>query len=387
MNRSICLLSIFLLALAIKSKAQVYHDTLDVATWNLHEFGSDTTQHKQATNIKNVMNKIGADIYACEEVINVDSFKWLAENLDGNFGCKYSYYGGGFNVNDTSNAAYAKALKFGFLYRKSMFRNIQVRPLMKTSAGANANFYGRFPFLVKCELLGADNNWSTFYFIIVHAACCPDDDGCNRRTAACHELKDTLDKYYSTEKLVILGDFNDDLDTSICTHGRVSNYSYLADDSVKYKAITLPYSRLNIGSLIGYKNMIDHIVVSDEVASYFIPNSVQIYKSYSWANTSDHHPVKAKFVVRDRVSSIAPSTLNYLSIFPNPASTIFTIKFVKPLACTYRLLNAIGSCVASGTFLSDEFQFNAGSLVDGFYMLEIRNDNGESIAKKVVIRH
>ncbi|MEO6833689.1 MAG: T9SS type A sorting domain-containing protein [Chitinophagaceae bacterium] len=380
-------LSIFLLAFTPKSEAQTYNDTLDVVTWNLHEFGGDTSQHHQATNIKNVMNQIGADIYACEEVVNVDSFKWLANNLNGNFGYYYSYYGGGYNVNDTNNAAYPASLKYGFIYRKSMVANVQVRPLMKTSATASNSFYGRFPFLVHCDVKGADNNWSAFHFVIIHAACCPDAGACTRRINGCHELKDTLDTYYPSDRIILLGDFNDDFDTTICTNSTISNYSYMLSDSINYKAVTLPYSRLNIGSVIGYNNMIDHMIVSNEVVPYFVSNSVQIYKSYSWANTSDHHPVKAQFVITNSATSIVPFGLDRVSIFPNPTPTFFTVKFTKPLSGSYKLLNAIGNCVASSSFLNDGFQVSSAGLANGVYVMKIRTNDGERLTKRIVVRH
>lgn len=379
------ILIIILLLFSIFLKAQTYNDTLDVVTWNLRLFGSDTLLPNQASNVKNVMNQIGADIYACQEVINVDSFKWVANNLNGNFGYYYSYYGAG--ASDTSNWYYPNSLKYGFLYRKSMVGNITVKPLLKTSSSALINFRGLFPFLVKCDIKGADNNWSPFYFVIIHPPCCSVDSNCNKRINAIKELKDTLDMYYPNNKLMIIGDFNDDIDTTICTNSNTSTYNYLITDTINYDAITLPYSHLGIGSVIGYNNMIDHIVISNEVKPFYINNSIKIITNYTWANTSDHHPVKAQFVFPNGITNTQESFFENITIYPNPTNQYFYIKFDKKQEGKYEIFNSLGTSINRNSFDSQNMTIDFSNLPNGLYSIVLTNNIGKAFIQKIIVNH
>src|SRR5690606_23803338 len=120
-----------------------------------------------------------------------------------------------------------------FVYRSSMVRNVSGRAMMKTSATAYDYWAsGRFPYLVTAEVLGKDNQWRLFRFVIIHAKANSDYSSCFRRYAGALEMKDTLDTYYSDDRIVILGDFNDDLDESICPSFLSSTYADLVADSV-----------------------------------------------------------------------------------------------------------------------------------------------------------
>ncbi|MBS1645089.1 MAG: T9SS type A sorting domain-containing protein [Bacteroidetes bacterium] len=386
-NKSILCLVWLSLIFTKPSTAQDFNDTLDIVTWNLHEFGSDSTIRNQVGNIKTVMDKMNADFYACEEVIQVDSFKKLGQSLNGGFGYNYAHYGGGINVTDTTSPYYPSSLKYGFLYRKSMFRNISVRPLMHGSNTASMNFYGRFPYSIQCEVMGNDSNWYPIHFVIIHAACCPDDNACMRKRKGAQELKDSLDQYYPADRLIVLGDFNDDLDTTICTNGTKSTYAYWLQDTQRYEAITLPFSLKNIGSFIGYSNMIDHMIISDELKPNYVPNSVRIFKSYTWANTSDHYPVVAQFLLPPAATKTPTFALANAVISPNPADK--SIKINLPVATEghYALYDFTGRLVSSQPFQNRKFTIATEQLPIGLYLLQIIADGGVASIQKFQIVH
>lgn len=380
------LLSIFVFN-TTPSTAQSPKDTLDVVTWNLHDFGGDSAVKNQVGNIKTVMDKMNADFYACEEVVNIDSFKKLGQSLLGDFGYNYAHYGGGINVTDTTSPYYPSSLKYGFLYRKSMFGNISVRPLMQGSNTAAMNFYGRFPYSIQCEVLGNDSNWYPIHFVIIHAACCPDDNACARKTNGARELKDSLDQYYPADRLIVLGDFNDDLDTTICTNGTKSTYAHWLQDTSHYDPITLPFSRKNIGSFIGYNNMIDHMIISEELKPNFVPNSVQIFKSYTWANTSDHHPVRAQFLIPPAASNIPTYTLADAIISPNPADKTAQVMLPSAVCGHYALYDFTGRLVSAQAFQNHKFTIATEQFPVGLYLLQIVAEGGGRSIQKLQIVH
>ncbi|MEZ5046353.1 MAG: T9SS type A sorting domain-containing protein [Chitinophagaceae bacterium] len=382
--KRIIFLFAFIYGLNNNINAQIYNDTLDVVTWNLRLFGSDTTLVGQTTNVKNVMNGIGADIYACQEVVNVDSFKWLANNLNGNFGYYYSYYGSG--AVDTNSINYKNSLKFGFLYRKSMVGTIMVRPLMQSSATVNTNTNGRFPFFVKCDVKCADNIWRPFKFVIIHTKSTGDSASCSMRTQFFAELKDTLDTYYPNDSLTILGDYNEDLDTTICASGGQSNAQPFLNDSTNYFPVTLEYSKLNIGSMIGnYNNMIDHIIVSNEMKPFYVNNSAKIIKNYTWAATSDHHPVKAQFIIPQNVTAITGTENLRINLYPNPTATKIYIEADFYMPIETKLHSIYGQLLLEKKLEKNENYIDIQNLSNGIYYLTLRQNN-KIVTKKIMKR-
>ena len=127
-----------------------------------------------------------------------------------------------------------------------------------------------------------------------------------RRKQGIDELKDTLDAYYPFSNVILLGDFNDDLDTTIAPGipGNVTSYINLVKDSADYKPLTLPLSRAGQRSTVSFDNVIDHQVASNEMGVAYIPGSAKILTNISGfvggyaSTTTDHYPVQARYDFR-----------------------------------------------------------------------------------------
>ncbi len=362
------------------------HDTLEIVNWNLEFFGDNNSNlPAEMTKTRTIMNALNADIYALTEIVNTDSLKSLTQSLNG-----YNYLVSPFGsfASSPSSSQYKSAQKLAFVYRSSVVRNVSGRALLRTSSSAY-NYWasGRFPYLVSAEVLGKDNQWRQFQFVIIHAKANSDYSSCFRRYAGALELKDTLDTYFANDRIILLGDFNDDLDVSICASFTESNYAEFVKDSIdgnSYKALTLPLSLNGVSSIAGYPGFIDHVLVSNEVASFYIPGSAAMLedKVTSWVSSytsdvSDHYPVLTKYVM-DQATPVQniydePS----VSIYPVPAKNVLFIKMKDQQFETYEIFSFNGRRCGGGKFVGNLTEIALNLFASGTYFITI-SGNGEN---------
>ncbi len=281
--------------------------TLDIICWNVEWFGGSqgpADNDLQQTNVQQVLQNLSADVFALEEVVDTLRLKAVVDNLPG-YAYKISYYTS--SAPDPSSGNYATGQKLALVYKTSVLSNVTARGLMQSSPSASSNWAsGRFPFLVNAD---ATINGSTrnINFLVLHGKSGDALSDYNARKAGADELKDTLDAQFSNAQVIILGDYNDDLDISISAPaggGPVTSYTTIISDSTdadSYKALSLPLSKAGLRSTKANSDVIDHIVVSNELQALFVTGSTQLRKDVEdvipdYANTtSDHYPVIARF--------------------------------------------------------------------------------------------
>src|SRR5262249_5146722 len=135
--------------------------------------------------------------------------------------------------------------------------------------------------------------------IVLHAKCCSDSDSWTRRRNASVALKSYLDSNFPTQKVWVIGDFNDDLDTSI-TPQRASPYANFVNDPADYRFPTKALSDSGISSTTGFPDTIDHHLNSNEANAIYIDASVEVFRVDQFipnydATTSDHFPVLTRY--------------------------------------------------------------------------------------------
>lgn len=309
-------------------------DTLTVVNWNLEWFADGST-HNPATQVagtRSIMQNLNADVYALCEIVNADSLYSLAASLPGGFSAVVASFGS--FAGSVQDPDWPEAQKLALVYRTGKVRVLGARPFLEADPDAYYSFSsGRYPFFVRTEVRGGDGVWRPLSFIVLHAKAQSDYTSCQRRTWGANIMKDSLDKRFANEPFLILGDFNDDLDVSICSGGGASNYASIVADSLDanhYRSLTLPMSKAGAYSLSGYNSLIDHVVASNEMAAAFIPGSAEWLKTKvtTWVpgyeNTiSDHYPILTKYRLNAATTGVAPrhSEPSALYIFPNPATT------------------------------------------------------------------
>ena len=268
--------------------------TLDVGCWNLEWFG-DTTYGPtdntlQRTNVTDVLRGADMDFWGLEEVVSTTQFNTMKSALTG-----YA----GFLSNDasvTSGSSYYTSTeqKLGFLYKTSVV-TVQSAKIILTAS--DYDFAGRPPLEVK---VGITLNGTTenVIVIVVHMKAASDSASYQRRLNASTALKSYLDSTYPTQKVVVLGDFNDDLDQSIS--GTTSPFANFVSDSSRYKFATKPLSDAGVSTTAGGGATIDHQLLTNELASALVSGSTEVYRvdnyipSYA-STTTDHFPILSRF--------------------------------------------------------------------------------------------
>jgi hypothetical protein len=383
--------------------------TFDVVNWNIEWFGSaaagqgPTNDDLAQANIKRVMDSLDADLYAFAEVVDVNRFKSLIESLSG-YGYVVADYAS--NAPDASGAAYASGQKLAFAYRKSVINNIEVRGLMRTSSTASSNWAsGRLPYLLKADVVNG-SAVRKMNFILVHGKSGNTATDHKRRFDGAKELKDTLDAHFNAAHLMILGDFNDDLDSTISTgiNPALTSYDPIVKDSTdsdRYKSLSLLLSNTGSYSVLGYEDVVDHLVISNELEDLYIPGSVRLVRSVeSWiadyANTtSDHYPLLSRFLMPSGgVTAIAnydPMEIR-LSIKGNPAVRQL---YLECLPATGKLGLEVYTIRGEPVYKSRTFNVLAqpknysvdlSSAASGTYLLRVVN-NGKQYIQKFILKN
>jgi hypothetical protein len=285
--------------------------TLEVVNWNIEWFGSTvngpTNDDQQQQNVKTVLQNVGADIYGLLEVVDESRLANIVSQMPG-----YSYvvgqYGSHVNPPDPSGGPLSEAQKLGFVYKTSMFSNISVRPLINNQNTSSVSYNnwssGRYPFLMTADVT-LNCVTKRINFILVHAKAntSPTATAYARRQAAANELHDTIQTYFADKNVIMLGDFNDDLDQTI-TAGitpPVTSYSSFTTDNSNFFSPTLALSLAGKRSTVSYNDVIDHVMLSNEMEPYYMPSTASILTDVTslvsnyGTTTTDHYPVFTRY--------------------------------------------------------------------------------------------
>lgn len=388
--------------------AQSTDTTLDVVSWNIEWFGSPASangpadKNLQEANVGKLLKWMNADIYGLVEVVDTMRMRRVVDFMGSNdFGYVISPYC--TQATQPTGNAWLTGQKMAFVYRKSVFSNVTMRGLMRNSATANASWAsGRFPFMLSANVT-LEGVSRPMNFIVIHAKAGSTQSDYDKRRAGAQELKDTLDLYYSTTMNLIIGDFNDALNTSIYPGTSITSYQPIVADSTDadhYRSITLPLGVQGQTTMIGYPNVIDNHVISNEVMPYFIRSSVKIMtdvvtqvSDYVTAqNTSDHYPVLSRYDLNGTIlTSIPTISLSAAGIdaWPNPVKGALYLRSDKMLShVQFRIHDAQGRLVREEKM--DRWQ--SGSPIrlrmegqkPGVYFLEVLTDDRRMLQRFLI---
>lgn len=399
------IISCFLLLLIIPTRAQIAKQTLDVVCWNLEWFGATSAgpadDNLQEANAKKIMRWLNADIYGLCEIVDTARLRRLVDSLGNNeFDFVIAPYCSG-NTTGTGNS-WLTGQKLAFVYRKSIFSNVSARGLMRNSSTAYNNWAsGRFPYMLTATV-SLNNISRNMHFIMVHGKAGSTESDYNRRLAGANELKDTLDIFMSNQPLIIMGDYNDALHTSIYGGASVSSYISLVRDSTDdnhYKSITLPLGLYGEKSMISYPNVIDNVIISNEVAQFYRSGSVKIITNvtdvvpdYETArNTSDHYPVFSSYDFSNMVTGLNNLQLadGVIKAYPNPFVSHLSLENKNTLTqVVVRLTDINGKEILTRNFnaipAGTSTQLTLpGNIAPGIYFLNISSKQGNKIFRLV----
>lgn len=380
-------------------------ETLDVATWNMTFFGSNSTntatqsyKENQKQNAKTVINRLNADVVGVQEISSDSVWNVLLSEMPGYAAVLSPRWSRSFDAPDPN----FPPQKVGVLYNpatmtlvssRAMFETIydaarsgsNTLPSYPSTQGASAFWAsGRLPFMAtfNANINGAQR---TLHVVVIHAksgSAAVEDY--NRRVYDARVLKDTLDAYYANDAVIIVGDYNDDAINSTFT-GQLSPYKPFVDDAANYAALTGGFSAAGKGSFVGSGNsMIDHLFVSNELNNLYLTGSADVEDSRTYvtsytSTTSDHLPVFARFILDQSL----PATLQPLQgrVQQQTAQLQWrtlqeqnTSHFaVERAAGNSAVFVQVGTVKAAGnSSVAKQYQLNDGPLVAGNYRYRLR---------------
>ncbi|WP_297338167.1 DUF5689 domain-containing protein [Algoriphagus sp.] len=301
-------------------------ETLDVMTWNMEFFGATNSGFGpsnvtlQADNALKLFQATLPDVIAVQEVSDEALLAELISQLPGYAVLCSDRYSRSFDGPDSN----FPPQKLCLIYNTSVVEIQEEKVLFEAlydearlgmnslldeyPTGSPSSFWssGRLPWLVSAvvDINGVNEKIN---FINIHGKSGSSKEDLARKRFDNQVLKDTLDAFYLHENIILLGDYNDDLDESI--GGGESTYSVILSDP-DFDGVTLSLSEAGLRSFLFNDNVIDHISISNELFDNYLPGSEFLYLPFAlienYANTtSDHLPVSVRFEAGDPIVSDA----------------------------------------------------------------------------------
>jgi len=369
--------------------------TLDVVTWNLGWFGDEQNSPPagnpmsdaiQKDSVKAVIIQLNADIYAIEEISDDALFAQMVSELPG---YDYVLSPAVSRPNDPGVKQ-----KVGFIYDTSTVNVSNTRVLLESihplynggddSALVNYpsttdRFYasGRLPFLMTADIT-IDGQTDQFSIVALHARANSGTGAQNRydmRKYDVEVLKDSLDSQFANTNLILLGDYNDDVDVTVAdVTTTVTTYDEYVMDTTNYNIISKSLSEAGLRSFVFRENMIDHIMISDELNDNYIDQSVRVHYEFYDSDypftTADHFPVSARLQLKQFGLAEASSTNVSCNGEADGTATISVSGGISPY--TYDWSDGQTTATASG-------------LAAGVYNVIVTDDLGNGVVQEYTI--
>ena len=290
--------------------------TLDFATYNIEWFGDaangPTNETLQQSNVRDIISGADMDIWGFQEVVGASAFNSVESQLPGYTGFLANeslVVDGPAYYSDFSNTEQ----KVGILYKSSVATLVGAKIILKTN---DYDFAGRPPMEVTLRV-SLNGTTEDIIVIVLHNKCCTDDESYQRRLNASNALKSYIDTTHPTRKVWVIGDWNDDVDTSISI-GRASPFKNFVDATTTFRFPTKALSDAGIASTVSYSDMIDHHLVTNESNATYVANSAEVYRVDAYitnygTTTSDHYPVLSRYTFGGGGGGNTPPTAAFTS--------------------------------------------------------------------------
>ena len=327
--------------------------TLDVTCWNVEWLGNTTTtpsplgptnDAQQMTNAMLVLNTVKSDIFCVEEVCDHKQFiaRVKTDLPKYKVRCQTKYYSHFFDSPESPTDARTFSQKVCFVYDSTVVTAVDTISLLASQYGYNAPLplptpypnnwaSGRLPFLFIGDVkIGGITK--QIHFVGLHAKSGSAVADYNRRKQDVIDLKAKLDTDYPNANIMLLGDYNDDLDTSIAV-GKTSSYANFVADVVNYKQISRALSLCSVSSTAKYPDIIDHFLMSNEFGVlpssgatpspslsgiYYLEKTINVSRPINYVasyttSMSDHYPVNARFTFKLPAEIVSINSGNWSS--------------------------------------------------------------------------
>ncbi len=264
---------------------------LETVTWNLLWYGTNNStapsnKKLQTKNIVEVVDSLNADLYAFQEVNGQESLNEIIQYMK-------DYQG--FAAEHVSQQQ-----KMAFVYNTNTIDSVSSGPI--TEGQDSDAWAGRYPMYFEFDYT-FEGETQSFYAVVIHGKAFDDEESYERRKTAAQDLYDYLTEGKPNANIILLGDYNDDVDQSIYEpNGEPAETPYyqFVEDTENFDVITKKLSDAGESASINYDDIVDHITISDELFDDHVENSTLIHDPQEYIDdygetTSDHLPVWSKF--------------------------------------------------------------------------------------------
>ncbi len=368
--------------------------TLDVATWNIEDFGADggpTNNQLQLENVLAVIRQSDIDLWGLQELNDEVDFDALLDSLG-------SAFSGAWVDDDFGNIGY------GYVFRSDVINDLQISQIL---TGSSFEFAYRPPLQMRADVILPDTT-AEVRFINLHMKAGGAFEDYERRVAASEILKNYIDNLQSIGvDVIVMGDLNDELLVSISS-GRPSPYSnFLNDDDYLFatEPLDLPgdsndRNTFCSSSMCTSGSVIDHIIATgtleddyeDDSADHFI-ELVTALPGYT-STTSDHLPVYARFDFQGMGTAVADEvpavSFAIEAAYPNPFRGNATLSYTvdRPGPVEIALFDVLGrrAAVVASTYRTagtHRILIDGASLAPGLYVARLTS-NGQSAITRLV---
>lgn len=287
---------------------------LETVTWNIEWYGSESNgpsdEKLQTKNIIEIVDSLDADLFAFQEVSDQQALDNIVQYMDGYRGFTASHVPRNQDMAFVYNTNTIDSLEAGEI---NEVRQEYQNDWSYYWASGRTPLYFRFNYTYQ-------NTTQEFYAVVIHAKA---NTGSNsqeyaqayeRRKKAAEGLYYYLLDNKPDANIILLGDYNDDVDESIYYEDSPDNYAQtpyyqFVNDTDDFDVITKKFSDAGESASINYDNIIDHITISNELFDEHVQNSTLIHDPRSYIEnygntTSDHLPVWAKFDITTTSKSL-----------------------------------------------------------------------------------
>jgi endonuclease/exonuclease/phosphatase family metal-dependent hydrolase len=335
--------------------------TFEVATWNIEHFPKNgQTTINSVISLVEIMD---IDFFAMQEIESEADFNDVVAGLEGYEGYWTEYYYSGM----------------AFLYKSDV---VEIQSIYKILTSYTREL-PRSPLVAEITVRG-----ETYVIIGNHYKCCGDGyidlndewDEETRRLDASVLLKDYVDTHFADEKVILLGDFNDEILDAAANN--VFQPFLDASTDYAFADLSVAQSSNSNWSYPSWPSHLDHLLVTNEIFEEFENGVADVeclkpeeYFVGGWSgydsDVSDHRPVALRMAMAADTVGIHAVSNSQFSIYPNPAYDILTISS-NYSELTITLFNSIGVQVES-LKMSDS-SIDISDLDAGFYFIKIESD-------------
>ena len=386
--------------------------TLDVVNWNIEWFGSldfgPTNEAQQEANVKTITANLAPDLFALVEVVDEAKLQSVVANLNtvhgaGAYAYVLSNFGSRANPFSTTPSPLASAQKLAFVYKTSVISPIGTPQALVTNGVNTAadlsnpayNYFssGRYPYMMNANVT-LNGITKQIRFVAIHAKAntSPTTESYNRRKAGADTLRFELNRLFPNDNIMLLGDFNDDLDRSITAGFTITSYSAFTNDNINFFSPTLALSLAGKKSTVSFNDVIDHVTISNELKPFYMTNTAAILTGVTslvsnyGSTTSDHYPVFTRYAFDAAILPVKlvnfTATKKEIASLLNWATTqeINSKHFVIERSADGIVYTALATVLAAGnSFITKNYTFidekpHAGN---NYYRLKMVDNDGK----------